>query len=259
MARAQGNSASGRIDNLARLLSSEDKPSELLTLKCLGYYDDVNSARYGFVFSYPEESDSKMVSLKELMDNPSPKTLPTLEDRYQVAYSLGLSLATLHASGWLHKSIRSHNVLFPLRVGKVDWARPYLVGFEFSRPDRPDESSEKPEQSVRFSLYRHPLTQGSPTESFRQVFDVYSAAVILTEVGLWRSAWKMWKDNMSLAEFHRALQRRASEMLAHSMGKQYRDSIVKCLRGELEDRDSSVLRAFYIDVVEVLGRHLKAT
>ena len=94
--------------------------------------------------------------------------LPTLEDRYHAAHRLSLSLAILHTAEWLHKSIRSHNVLFPKQQGRVVWSRPYLVGFEFSRPDKPGELSEKPEESARYNLYRHLKSQGTPSETFRK-------------------------------------------------------------------------------------------
>ncbi|PHH77651.1 hypothetical protein CDD80_381 [Ophiocordyceps camponoti-rufipedis] len=190
----------GRIRNIAQFLAAESKPDELLTPRCVGVFDDAERSRYGFVFSLPSGGDSKLVSLKQLLDNKTPETLPSLEDRYRIAYQVGLSLAMLHTAGWLHKSIRSHNVLFGVRNGRPIWTRPYLAGFDFSRPDLADESSEKPEQSARFNLYRHPSAQGGPGEDYRKAFDIYSFGVVLVEVGLWRSAWKMWGDD-SLARF----------------------------------------------------------
>jgi hypothetical protein len=52
-------------------------------------------------------------------------------------------------------------VLFVSSTSKIRWARPYLVGFEYSRPDKADQSSEKAQQSAKFNLFRHPLSQGS--------------------------------------------------------------------------------------------------
>ncbi|KAH8674643.1 hypothetical protein BGZ60DRAFT_404447 [Tricladium varicosporioides] len=244
----------GRIDNLARLLHAETKPQELLTLHCLGYFDNVKESQYGFIFSYPQSFDTKMSSLKVLLDKPSTETLPTLEDRYKIAYSIGLSISILHTADWLHKSIRSQNILFPTQQNREVWSRPYLVGFDFSRPDKPDESSEKPEESARFNLYRHPFTQGSPSENFRKMFDIYSFGVLLLEIGMWRSAWKWWKDGLNATDFQKAMLDLAYGKLAHFMGEEYRDATLKCLNGELEKGDEPILRAFFIEVVEVLGR-----
>ena len=246
----------GRIDNLARLLNADSKPEELQTLHCEGYFDSLEESRYGFIFSYPRAVDPKMISLKELLDNRTVESLPTLEDRYQIAYALGLTLAILHYAEWLHKSIRSHNVLLASIQSQVIWSRPYLVGFEFSRPDKPDESSEKPQQSARFNLYRHPLSQGSPNKSFRQSFDIYSFGVILLEIGMWRSACKWWRHDSNAMEFQNTLIGFAEERLAHSMGTEYKDATLKCLNGDLEKRDTSVWNAFFIEVIEVIGRCL---
>lgn len=247
----------GRIDNLARLLHTDSKPDELLTLSCRGYYDDTEHGRYGFVFSLPahiSSSEIELVSLKQLLDKPSAARLPALEDRYQIAYALALSIALLHTTGWLHKSLRSHNVLFSAVADKPLWPRPYLVGFEFSRPDEPDQSSEKGEVSARFDIYRHPQTRGSPRESFRKAFDWYSLGVVLLEIGMWRAAWRWWKDGLDMPAFRNELIELASTKLAHFMGVEYRDAVLKCLTGELENRDGPILDSFFVEVVEVLGR-----
>ncbi|KAH7129263.1 hypothetical protein EDB81DRAFT_808959 [Dactylonectria macrodidyma] len=245
----------GRIHNIARLLHADAKPEELLTLNCVGAFEDYEKSRYGLVFSFPisAESTSEMRSLKSLLDQPTPETLPTLGDRYRITYSLALSLAILHAAGWLHKSIRSHNILFPIRHGRPVWSRPYLAGFDFSRPDAKDETSEKPEQSVRFNLYRHPSAQGIPGESFRKPFDMYSLGVVLLEIGLWRLAWGFRGDETSAAKVRSVFEGKATNWLGHFMGTGYREATLKCLNGSFEQRDDSVIRAFYIEVVEVLS------
>jgi serine/threonine protein kinase len=251
----EGINLRGRLDNLARLLRSDAKPEELLTLHCLGYFDALQTRRFGFAFSYAAGCDSSMISLKELLD--SRTSLPTLEERYRAAYSLSLSLAIIHTAEWLHKSIRSHNVLLPKQQGRVVWSRPYLVGFEYSRPDKPGELSEKAEESARYNLYRHLQSQGTPSESFRKAFDMYSLGVVMLEIGLWRSGWKLRTDEMTAQSIHDNMLRGAKETLAHFMGEEYRDATVKCLNGDLEKRPMSVLRAFWIEVVEVLARCLK--
>ncbi|RDA83891.1 hypothetical protein CP532_3358 [Ophiocordyceps camponoti-leonardi (nom. inval.)] len=244
----------GRIRNIAQFLHADSKPDELLTPRCVGVFDDAEHSRYGFVFSLPSDAGATIMSLKQLLDHRTPETLPSLEDRYRVAYHVGLSLAMLHTAGWLHKSIRSQNVLFVVRGGRPVWKRPYLAGFDFSRPDAVDESSEKPDQSARFNLYRHPLAQGCPGEDYRKGFDVYSFGVLLVELGLWRSAWKLWDDGMSATAYKDCLVAKSRDWLAHSMGYVFQDVALKCLTGELETRKGPMQQVFCLEVVEVLGR-----
>jgi hypothetical protein len=180
--------------------------------------------------------------------------LPTLEERYQIAYSLGLSIAILHTTGWLHKSIRSHNVLFLTQNKRLVWTRPYLVGFDYSRPDARDESSEKPEQSKRFDIYRHPLSQGTPNERYRKEFDYYSFGAILVEIAGWRPIWEVWADGTPSEKFRAQLIATAEQKVPHRMGRDYAEATLKCLNGELARQSGSEQRAFFIEVVEMLGR-----
>jgi hypothetical protein len=142
--------------------------------------------------------------------------------------------------------------MFPIRNKKPVWSRPYLVGFEFSRPDSSDEATEKPEQSIRFNLYRHPSAQGIPGESFRKGFDIYSLGVVLVEVGLWRLAWSLRRDGESPNKFREVVIDRVNDRLAHFVGTGYQEATLSCLNGDLDQKDGSVIRAFYNEVVETM-------
>ncbi|ERF77248.1 hypothetical protein EPUS_05817 [Endocarpon pusillum Z07020] len=245
----------GRNDNLARMLHATPKPDEMVTLQCIGYFDDVQHKRYGFVFASPAVEGEEMVSLNRLLNKPPPEELPSLEQRYQVAYSLGMTLWILLSIDWLHKGIRSHNVLFVSRGHDICWTRPYLCGFAYSRPDKPDEISEKLEHSERFNVYRHPLAQGQPQESYRKTFDIYNFGVILFEIGTWATAFPLW--NHDAAAFRRELCKPSNQKrIAHRMGVDYRDAMIKCLDGSFESQETSVSKAFFVEVVEVLRRQL---
>ncbi|KAL5331552.1 hypothetical protein ACEPPN_001086 [Leptodophora sp. 'Broadleaf-Isolate-01'] len=244
----------GRVDKLARLLNNQSKPEDLLTLHCTGYFDKTAESRFGFAFLLPEPSEGYPSSLKAVIDEPSVTTLPTLEDRYEIAYYLGLSISILHITEWLHKSIRSHNVLFLVKGQRPTWARPYLTGFDYSRPDTQDASSERPGESVPFNLYRHPSSQGTPNEKYKKEFDYYSFGVVMLEIGMWRPLDKLWRDVMSADDFKRELVATAENKLAHHMGLEYTSAVLKCLRGDFAANVGSVQKAFFIEVVEVLGR-----
>lgn len=251
---AKGIELWGRIDNLARLWNAEPKPVSLNVLKCAGYFDDVSNSRCGFVFLLPGPDTDQFVSLKEFLDSPSAENLPTLEQRYQLAYGIGLSVALLHPIGWLHKSIRSHNIMLHVTRGETLWSRPYLVGFEYARQNEPDQSSEKPEQSVRFNLYRHPLAAGDPNERFKNLYDLYSCGIVFLEIGCWRSArkWPRVSDNPQ-GFLDQTVMPRIRQKLAHWMGIHLQQAILRCVDGSL-DVEQDVTVAFYIQIVETLSR-----
>ena len=243
----------GRNDNLARMLNAMSKPEELLTFHCRGYFDDVEYKRYGFVFDTPARPGEDLVSLNRLLYKPPPERLPNLEQRYQIAYSLGLSISILQATEWLHKGIRSHNILFIQRGDSIRWSRPYLCGFAYSRPDKPNEESEKLEHSERFNVYRHPLAQGQPDEGYRKAFDIYSFGVMLFEIAIWSTAFPIW--NQEAQAFREELISKAYQMkIAHRMGTDYLNAMLRCLNGYFEDKGNSTASLFYTEVIEVLGR-----
>ena len=85
---------------------------------------------------------------------------------------------------------------------------------------------------------------------------MYSFGVVLLEIGLWRSGWKLRTDSMTPQEIYEKMMREAKETLPHFMGEEYGDATLKCLNGDLEQRTHSVLSAYWIEVVEVLSRCL---
>lgn len=150
----------GRNDNLARMLHTTSKPAELLTLPCTGYFDDIQNRRYGFLFRLPIGEAETAISLNKLLKRHSAERLPTLEQRFRIAYSLSLSLSILFGIEWLHKGIRSHNILFITQGNAVRWDRPYLCGFAYARPDRPNVPSDRVDPGEWFNVYRHPTRAG---------------------------------------------------------------------------------------------------
>lgn len=247
----------GRNDILARMLNASSKPEEMLTFHCKGYFDDIERKRYGFVSDTYAKPGEDLASLNHLLSKMPPEWLPSLKQRYQIAYSLGLTISIIHAVGWLHKGIRSHNIMFLHHQENIRWVRPYLCGFANSRPDQPDELSEKLEYSERFNLYRHPLAQGQPGEHYRQEYDIYSFGVLLFEIGIWAKAFPLW--NQDAQAFRTELTSKASRIkIAHRLGTPYSDIMLKCLDGTFSNLGDSTSRVFYSEVVEVLGRLVPA-
>jgi serine/threonine protein kinase len=285
-----------RVQELAALLRHSPKPEAFRVPHCLGYFDNANHSndfkldddedeeepRIGFVFEKPKDEDvspdTPPISLLELLRT-APK--PRVTDRINLAQAVANCLLYLHSVNWLHKGLRSHNIVFfPSKSGKsssIDYRKPYLSGFDFARPARPDELTEVPGDNAEYNMYRHPNTQSTgfgPRESFRKTFDIYSFGVVLVELAHWLTIDKVLKVDFSKArgklriaqEVRKTLL--ADRMVADvgaNMGEVYEEAMRRCIAGgrELgveehddETSDSVAARlsmAFYEDVVKKLG------
>lgn len=180
---------SDRVSKLARLLQDERKPKEFRIPRCLGYVHDQANFRYGFVFrSLTDETEGLPPSLYDLLKS-MPK--PSLTLRVSAARAIATSLWYLHATNWLHKGLRSENIVIGAPVlGAPAIAEPFLAGFEYSRPADPSELTEVPSDNRLHDLYRHPSTQfdipRDGRQGFKKAYDLYSLEVVLYEIGMWR-------------------------------------------------------------------------
>jgi serine/threonine protein kinase len=286
-----------RVQKLAALLRHSPKPEAFRVPHCLGYFDnarpsdsseadseseeDSTDARIGFVFEKPlgdgVSPDALPVSLFDLLSSRKPR----VTDRIRLAHAIANCLLYLHSVNWLHKGLRSHNIVFfPIagdekggRSTEIDWSKPYLSGFDFARPARADEMTEIPGHVPTYNLYRHPSTQAfgfGPRESFRKTFDIYSLGVILVELAHWRTVDKILDIEVNktklVAKIRDTLleERRIADVGAN-MGEVFEEATRKCISGGrelgLEEADdetddtvaAKLSMAFYEDVVKKLG------
>lgn len=73
--------------------------------------------------------------------------VPDLGERFDLAKALVTTVFNIHNIGWVHKNIQSKNILFWPKAdssNEPDLSKPYLMGFDISRPNQPGEVSEKP-------------------------------------------------------------------------------------------------------------------
>lgn len=86
----------------------------------------------------------------------------------------------------VHESLRSENILFfPIEASdaksvttklsspQVDYGKPWLLGFEYSRPEA-DFSLGITDICIARDIYRHPLRQGQPGMMFNKLHDIYA-------------------------------------------------------------------------------------
>lgn len=185
-----------RIDKLVALLSDPQKPDLLRVPHCLGYFDDPKSkengnrrSRLGFVFEKPTNPAARPISLRKLLET---RSKPLLTERVTLAKAISKCLMSLHSVNWLHKSLRSHNIIFFPEAGNIiNYACPYLSGFGYARPTFREDMTEIPSQNPEHDMYRHPRTHGlGPWEGrqgFKRTFDIYSLGIILIELANWQS------------------------------------------------------------------------
>ena len=95
-----------------------------------------------------------------------------------------------HRTGWLHKGLRSDNILFFDTTDVLATIRStnfVLDGFNFARLGAPTEISEQPSADPKHDIYRHPSALGQLLVSFDESMDVYSLGTILLENSEWRA------------------------------------------------------------------------
>ncbi|CAM1503012.1 Fc.00g077880.m01.CDS01 [Cosmosporella sp. VM-42] len=250
-----------RVRKLAALLNHSPKPEAFRTPHCLGFFDKTNAdipeddvdildRRLGLIFERPDDDDLHTslppVSLRDLLQDSSVRK-PRVTERIKLAHAISNCLLYLHAVNWLHKGLRSHNVLFfRTRSGHVDYRKPYLSGFDFSRPGGSDEMTDAPGVDAEHDLYRHPSAQSNrrrDRERSKKSFDIYSLGVIFVELAHWCTVENVLRIELRRARGRPDIVRRVREGLLSEeqiaavgadMGEKFEEATRKCLKGEGE-------------------------
>ncbi|KAL9129224.1 MAG: hypothetical protein Q9217_002265 [Psora testacea] len=181
-----------RTQNLTSILNSDLRPLNLSILHCVGYLNQSKNFT-GYAFRVPDHArrGQKHVTLHDLLSRVrNSRDMPDLGDRFGLAKALVSTVFEIHNIGWMHKNVQPRNVVFWPKEGAEDEAditKPYLMGFDVSRPNQPDEFSERPRSRPDDDHYRHPSYKGPEARSFQPSFDFYSLGVVLFEIGIWRN------------------------------------------------------------------------
>ncbi|KAH7248247.1 hypothetical protein B0J15DRAFT_380554, partial [Fusarium solani] len=144
---------------------------------------------YALAFRLPYRSFPNASDPTKLLQAIKSRTVkrPTLDERFAIAKSLAKTVFGLHSVDWLHKSIRSENVLFVYQDSHRNYKSPFAVRFEFSRDER-DRSMTEQDDCLGRNIYPHPDRQGQLEKRFNGLHDIYCIRVALLEIGLWRSS-----------------------------------------------------------------------
>jgi hypothetical protein len=270
-----------RISNLAKELSIEKRPTSLRTLQTIGVVEDFRhdlNKRFGMLYRLPEghHLSNEVHSLNAFLPKASDENdflEPLLGERFELARALAASVYELHASGWLHKEISSHKIVFLASKGikTLSIKYPFLIGFGYARPDELDAVSLV--RSGRdHDLYHHPDLRKSskandeqPDPRFERKYDIYSLGLVLLEIGIWDSISIFNKDSYDPHAFTERLLRVCKRDLGHRMGAIYTDVVIRCIEGiqceqnneeesEEESRRSDELMDMYWSVLNELSK-----
>ncbi|GAB1319904.1 Prion-inhibition and propagation-domain-containing protein [Madurella fahalii] len=224
-----------RIQRLVLLLQKPKSP-DFRTPQALGCITDSANTCWWIVFHFPlrtlpqpditrrilRKEGSAPISLLSLLPllNPNEKDpkgkikfLPPLEQRLALASTVCATLSELYLSGWLHKGVRSENILFPA-AGAIMQPPPYsytseemqtilssplVCGFDYSRHESEWSSIDRARRSCDLdaAIYRHPSYQGEAAEGYKIQYDIYSVGLVLVEIALWRRLKSFLKGRRS--------------------------------------------------------------
>lgn len=166
-------------------LHAEPKDEIFCTLPGRGTVREyLHRPRLGFIYEIPQ----RYLASSHLLLADCYRAFPAipLERRVELAHKLATAVTNLHSIGWLHKNIKSQNVLIFYHGGildskssqvhspatKPDLGFPYLLGFDCSRPDAA-ESLMQIDWDHHNNFYRHPDRWGRPLK-FKKAHDIYA-------------------------------------------------------------------------------------
>ncbi|KAM7203467.1 hypothetical protein V8F20_004061 [Naviculisporaceae sp. PSN 640] len=247
-----------RIRQLAAILHRNHSSKSRL-LHCQGLYWDAESSSYGFVHQFPPGRTTAPKSLLDLLESSSSRnrrlnsSKPPLEARFNLALTLAIAIFQFHAVGWVHKSVRSENLVFFSNPGaslSEVVREPWLIGFEYAREETGFSEKANGGANIavdpRTDLYRHPDIWDSeldqrPTTRFDKQHDLYSLGVILLEIGLWQPVGQFDKHSFKNAvhddrfDIRKLFLRKATEELPFFTGSLYALIVARCLSGIRSD------------------------
>lgn len=252
-----------RAGDIITLLSKQF-PANYHLLRSFGFFDDPlntrNKARIGLIFELPESDDriERPQTLHDMLADPAfPK--PNLGERFKLALHLAQTCLQLHTSQWLHKGIRSQNILFFPNDMQRTLPNPYLAGFELSRMQGAEHPTEQLlSADLDVFLYCHPeKLQGA---RYELKFDHYALGCLLLEIGYWTRLRKLFESEAvpldltrdeDQTKWRRHLVSEATH-LGPDVGVIFRDVVLKLLKGL--DRRGESKKDFYWDVVAQLEK-----
>ncbi|KAF4335641.1 hypothetical protein FBEOM_10506 [Fusarium beomiforme] len=173
---------------LSRLVAMLRPGRSEYLLKAIGFAEDEVTKCWWIVYEIPSSiatSPCQVMTLNERLGRQSFHMAP-LETRLKLASALASAYSELFSSGWVHKAISSHSIVY---FGpQSDLTRPHVVGFEFSRQETEESNVDaaKTPAQVERSVYRHPDYIGNEATRYIAQYDIYSFGLVLIEIAFWQ-------------------------------------------------------------------------
>lgn len=243
------------VRRLALLLSKMDDPS-FHTLPWQGLLPWRERSLFGFVYRYPVSTEQTKGSLRyELLYSVIQNSaIAPLSHRVKIGKDMAETVLQLHTAGWLHKGIRSENIIaFFDQNEELLPEKAHLVGFEYARPDSMDglAITQLPGGSLGADQYRHPRARGAHRKSYRKTFDLYALGCVLLELALWKPLAAILAETYpatdedkrhtngarvpSLLSFQTCTSLQV--LVEHFAGSMFCDAIALCFEGRKSDED----------------------
>ncbi len=161
-----------RILQLAALCSVQ-KVDDFRMFPFKGYFEEHTKSRTGFVYSFPEHHSgaSSIISLLNAIPLAPGIDRPALGQRFKLAHKIAQAVYCFHSHGWVHKNIRSENIIF---LREKDYDEPWLFGLEYCRLES-DFSSRRNDWNTERNIYRHPERWGRPSVPAKKYHDIYGS------------------------------------------------------------------------------------
>ncbi|KAF2725547.1 hypothetical protein K431DRAFT_290668 [Polychaeton citri CBS 116435] len=270
------------VRSFAMLLSSADQSFASLRCKGLVIVDNDDLHRYGLVYQLPaldEDNKNDAFQKESLYDIMRGGCKVALSQRFRIALKMCEAVLQLHTAGWLHKNIRSENVLFfksATSSGNEPEVRdPYMIGYDNVRPDSLEAAAKltlSSDTSLYHDLYRHPAKRSHMITTYEKTHDLYALACLLTEIALWQPLVQIftchggrnWTVDIEIAErdnkdlalpsmFDLSHSLAFQQEIQHAVGPRYMETIGLCLDGSKGmSREQTISMDLHQSIVEKL-------
>ncbi|KAI0966951.1 kinase-like domain-containing protein [Xylaria arbuscula] len=256
-----------RMESICELLHQAKKPKLLRSLDCIGFFHAKYRHSFGLIFDIPDSFQksnpgSTLTTLGELLMNSRVQSQPpALGDVFHLARLLVKSILGWQKAGWLHRRLTPFNILVlkDCQTPAFSIKNPYLIGFEYSRPNLQDTLTTGPPEDDTHLDYCHPAYLQDRTR-YRPEFDYYSLGLILLEIAYWKPLESIISEfrgpNQSPEELRKWLMNAPSSGLKSRVGELYEKAVQTCLSfpmsgDSLADRDldSQTLMLFEVMVM----------